>query len=147
MDKIFNLKAGVGIVIAGIGAALVTLLGGWDTLLYVLAILIVLDFGGGWAEAILAKKLNSSVGIRGIFKKVGYLVAVMTGQLLDQMTSVDNIGIEAPIFRTIIIVFLIANETLSLIEHLKVMGVPIPVVLTRFLEKLRTTADEGGTPT
>lgn len=125
-------------VLMACGGGLAALLGGWDVLLEVLVTLIVLDYVCGVCEAILKHKLSSEIGFKGIVKKGGYLVLVILAVAFDRA-----MGLQEPLTRGVIVLFLVANESLSLIEHLAMFGVPIPKFLIERLQKLRD-AEEGG---
>ena len=59
----------IQIIFAAIGAYIGWFLGGFDGLLYALVAFVVLDYITGLMVAILDKKLSSSIGFKGIFKK------------------------------------------------------------------------------
>jgi toxin secretion/phage lysis holin len=70
---------------------------------------------------------------------VGYLVLVIVAAQFDQA-----MGLATPLARTIAILFLIANESLSILENLAGLGVPIPTWLVSRLRQLREQQDHGG---
>ena len=53
--------------------------------LEILLVMILLDYITGVFKAIFNKKLSSEVGIKGVIKKVGYLVIVGVGVMLDRI--------------------------------------------------------------
>lgn len=116
---------------AGLGSLGVYLFGGWDTILQALIALVAIDFVSGVLAAFYEKKLNSETGQKGIIKKVCIFLMVAMAQVLDSSS-----GLEAPYMRTAVIMFFIANESLSALENMGRMGVPLPEALKAALEKL-----------
>ena len=110
---------------------LVYFLGGWDIAIQTLLIAIVLDYATGVCKAIYNKKLNSTVGVKGIIKKIGYLIAVAVAVIVDRITG--NTGA----IRTLVIYFFVANEGISILENWGGMGLPLPTKLTDTLEQLK----------
>ena len=102
---------------------------------------IVLDYITGVMCAVVDKKLSSSVGLRGIFRKILILALVGVGHLLD--TQVIGTG---SVLRAAIIFFYISNESLSLVENAAYLGIPIPKKLKYILQQLHSRAEkeEGG---
>lgn len=145
MEQIMNVKNGVLAVLALAGGALAKLFGGWDATLQVLVGLMAADYITGVLVALLWQKsnksetgaLDSKAGFRGICKKCMILLLVWLGVMLDRATG-------AGVFRTMIVLFFIGNEGLSLLENLGLMGVKYPAFLERALESLRQKGDEGG---
>ena len=99
-------------VFAALGGWLGYFLGGCDGLLYALLCFAVLDYITGVMCAVVDKKLSSSVGFKGIFKKV--LIFILVG--LAHVMDVHVIG-TGSVLRTAIIFFYISNEGLSLVEN------------------------------
>lgn len=109
----------------------VYLFGGWDTILRALIALVVIDFISGVLAAFYEKKLNSEIGQRGIIKKVCIFLMVAMAQVLDTTS-----GLSEPYMRTAVIMFFIANESLSAMENMGSLGLPLPEPLMAALEKL-----------
>ncbi len=124
---------------AAVGGWLGWFLGGCDGLLYALLAFVVIDYITGIMCAIVDKKLSSSVGFRGIFKKVLIFLLVGIGHVID--TNVIGSG---SVLRTAVIFFYIANEGLSLIENAAHLGLPIPAKLKAVLEQLHDRAEKEG---
>ena len=111
------------------------ILGGWDTALQTLVIVMSLDYLTGVCKAIYNKKLNSTISFKGIVKKVGYLIIVAVAVELDIMTG----GTGA--IRTLVIYFFVANEGISILENWGSMGLPLPQKIFDVLEQLKTEND------
>lgn len=116
---------------AGIGTGLVYLWGGFDVAIQCLLIAIVLDYISGIIKAFVLKNLSSSIGFKGILKKVGVLVVVALAVLIDRVTG------ESGAIRTLVIYYFVANEGLSIIENLAQAGLPIPKVIKDALKTLK----------
>lgn len=125
MKEFINITSGT------IATTLLYFLGGWDIALQVLLIVVVLDYITGIAKAIYNKKMNSTVGLKGIIKKVGYFIIVAVAVILDRITG--NTGA----IRTLVIYFFVANEGISILENWGGMGLPLPQKLTDTLEQLK----------
>lgn len=117
-------------ILATVGYLFIYLLGGWDVALQCLLLAIVFDYISGMIKAFHAKTLSSRIGFHGILKKVGILMIVMLGVLVDRVTG--NTGA----VRTLVIYYFVANEGLSVIENLGQCGVPIPASIKKALKAL-----------
>ena len=99
------------------------LIGNIDLNLKYLITVIFLDYITGLCRAILKKKLNSSVGLKGIFKKFCYFVivavAVILGNILDVGNSIRNLTIYSVIF----------NELISILENCSQLGIKLPDII------------------
>lgn len=109
----------------------VWLMGGIDVALQCLLVAIILDYISGIIKAYNTKTLSSSIGFRGILKKVGILVIVMLAVIVDRVT-INNGGI-----RTLVIYYFVANEGLSILENLAQAGLPIPKALKNALKVIK----------
>jgi len=117
-------------------ANVVLLLGGYDKILSLLCVLIVIDYLTGIAKAFKQKNLNSYIGGMGIFKKAGIFLVIIIAQKLDLAMPTD------PVFRTVTILFYISNEGISVIENLATLGVPIPKILKDKFKNLKDGEEE-----
>ena len=121
----------ISAVLSVITTTFVWLIGGTDVAFICLIVAIVLDYISGIIKAYNTKTLSSSIGFRGILKKLGILVLVMLGVIVDRIT-VDNGGI-----RTLVIYYFVANEGLSILENLAQAGLPIPKKLKDALKVIK----------
>ncbi len=128
-------KFNINLIIGTLTTSIVYFLGGWDIALQTLLIVIVLDYLTGICKSIYNKKINSTVGLKGIMKKVGYLIVVTLAVLLDKITG--NTGA----IRTIVIYFFVANEGISILENWGGMNLPLPKKIFEILEQLRNEND------
>lgn len=123
-------------IISAIDFILIYLLGGWDIALQCLLIAIALDYVSGIIKAFTNKTLSSKIGFRGILKKIGLLLIVMVGVLIDRVTG------DTGAIRTLVIYYFVANEGLSILENLGEAGVPIPPAIKKALKALRKESNE-----
>lgn len=136
MKEFWNM---IQMVFTGIGGWLGYFLGGYDGLLYALIVFMVVDYITGVMCAINDKKLSSTVGFKGICRKVLILMLVGIANLLD----VTIIGTGA-ILRTAVIFFYLSNEGVSLLENAGHLGLPIPEKLKEILAQLHDRAEKEG---
>ncbi len=126
------------IIFSLFGTAVAALFGGWDGDMTTLAIFIAIDYLTGIILAAIFKrstktetgKLDSRAGLKGLFRKAGMFVMVIIASNLDELCGMGGV------LRTGTIFALIANESLSIIENLGLMGIPLPGVLTAAIERL-----------
>lgn len=132
-------------VLSIIVAWIVKMLGGWDNAMSALLIFMVLDYVTGVMLALVWKrsnksrtgKLDSRVGFKGICKKVGMLFFILIAVQADQVFGMNGV------LRLAVIMFFISNEALSVIENLKIMGVPVPQILAdRFEQKIKERCED-----
>lgn len=112
-------------------------LGGYDGLLYALIAFMVVDYTTGVMCAIVDRKLSSSVGFKGICKKVLILMLVGIANLLD----VQVIG-TSTVLRTAVIFFYLSNEGVSILENAIYLGLPVPEKLRKVLAMLHDGAEK-----
>lgn len=127
-----------------IGSFIAQLLGGWTSDLQTLLIFMSVDFVMGLIIAGVLNKstktetgaLNSSAGFKGLCKKGFTLLIVLVANQLDSVMGVEYI-------RTAVIIAFIVNETISIVENAGIMGIPIPSVLTKAIDILKTKSEES----
>lgn len=112
-----------------------------------LVIFIVLDVIFGILRAIKEGKLNSTIGIDGIIRKVGMIITICFCILVDTIVQVDLIGFipenvksvlglskigVSMLFNILYIIF----EILSIFKNMYKCKLPLPKKLKIFLEKM-----------
>ena len=118
--------------------------------LLVLFFAMVLDYLTGMTKAYIFSQLSSRIGVKGILKKLCYMVMVAVGAAVDYLlrSAVIGAGITLDVklfFGMLITVWLTINELISVMENLAAIGVPWFPRLQRILRRLhRTVADESG---
>ena len=129
---------GVLTALSVVGGTIAQLLGGWDNYLAVLVFIISADYATGVICALVWKKspktdngaFESNASIKGLFRKIGILLAVAIGYKLDSLAGTEFI-------RTAVITFFIANDGMSIVENLGIMGLPLPPALKNAFEALK----------
>jgi toxin secretion/phage lysis holin len=106
----------------------------------------IADYITGMTKAWITKSLNSKAGIIGIVKKLCYLLVVCVGAAIDwiiqSVLSTAGIEFHAVFFVGLLVtVWLIINELISILENLAIIGVPLPVFLTKIIGKLRVAVE------
>ena len=96
-------------------------LGGADGFIYALIAFVAADYISGVLAAISEKRLSSSVGFKGIARKVLIFILVGLANLLD--LYVLGAG---QVLRTATIFFYLSNEGISLLENVTRLGLPVP---------------------
>lgn len=125
VEKIFSI----------LGTFFLFLFGDYDFLLKAILTLMLLDYITGICKSFVKKKVNSSIGAKGIIKKVVYLCIITISVILDKILNTNG-GL-----RTIVITSFIFNEILSILENSSEMGIKIPQVIYNSLEKLKQNED------
>ena len=123
----------LSIITSAIAGGIEYVLGGLDSLIYALAVFVILDYISGVLMAIQQKKLSSKIGFSGIAKKTMIFVLVALGSTLDQYIFGSGQTI-----RTMIIIFYLTNEGISILENVTEMGLPIPEKLKNILLNLKS---------
>ena len=128
--------SGIQLAFTAVGGFLGWFLGGVDGFLYALIAFTVIDYITGVMCAITDKKLSSSVGFKGICRKVLIFTLVGIGNIVD----VYVLG-QGGVLRTAVIFFYLSNEGVSIMENTAHLGLPIPEKLKDILEQLH---ERGG---
>ncbi|MEL7623101.1 MAG: phage holin family protein [Clostridiales bacterium] len=146
MDTIKSIK----IVVTAIGTAIAAQLGILALPVFMLLGLNITDY----ATAILAAKsrgeeVSSSKGMKGIIKKLGMYVLVCLGGVVDILLAHggDSIGLVLSgswLFASLVAVWLICNELISILENLIDLGTPIPPFLMPLARKIKDTIEAKG---
>lgn len=125
-------------IMAAIGAFLGGILGGVDGFLYALIAFVIIDYVTGVMVGILQRKLSSSIGFRGIFKKVLIFIMVSIAHIIDK----NVLGTGSSI-RTAVIFFYVSNEGISILENAIKIGLPVPNKLREMINKLKMEDDKN----
>lgn len=128
MDRIFNWTSTVIGIVGGYFAAI---FGQWDSILWALLVIMVLDYLTGVIKAIYTKTMSSEIGFKGLLKKITVLIIVALSNVLQQITG-DNVAI-----REIVIMFYVANEGISVLENVAVIYPQMPKAIKDILLQIR----------
>lgn len=115
-----------------VGAAVGWFFGGLDGLIISLVVFTAIDYITGFTSAAVNHELDSSIGAKGIARKVFQFLLVGIAHVLDA-----QILKQGEILRDAVIFFYIANEGLSILENMGEIGVLLPPFLKRFLKQVR----------
>lgn len=107
------------------------LLGGWSFALQTLLVFLILDYLTGVLRAIHDRKLSSSIGAKGIIKKIGYLIIVIVANFLD--IAIGDTGA----IHIMVIYFFVANEGISIMENWVGMSLPMPKIIADTLAQIK----------
>ena len=132
-------------ILAAMGGMVAQALGGWDEALRMLCIIMAMDYITGIICDLVWKKspkssdgsFNSRLSLKGLLRKAGIFLAVLIAYQLDSVAGTEFI-------RTSAILFFIANDGLSVIENLGIMGLPMPSSIKNAFEILRKKSEETG---
>ena len=132
------------LIIGVVGGIISEFLGGWDTALNTLAFLMAADIITGWIVAAVfhnsqkteSGKLESRVGWKGLCRKGATFLVIMIAYRLDLMAGTTFL-------KDAVIIAFTANEALSVIENVGLMGVPIPKVIMDAIDVLKNKSEEG----
>lgn len=132
-------------LIGCVGSVIASLFGGWDAALATLIIFMGIDYVTGLivagvfhtSEKTANGALESRAGWKGLCRKGGTLLVVLVACRLDLIMGSNFI-------RDAVVIAFVANETISIIENAGLMGIPIPAVITKAIEVLKSKADKEG---
>ncbi len=126
--------------ITGAIIAFLTFIFGEHWILFALFLLFnVVDFITGWMKSRLNKKENSTKGLKGVLKKLGYWIMIMIAFSASVLfIEIGNtLGVDLGITTLLgwfVLASLAINELRSIVENLVEAGYNIPNILTKGLE-------------
>lgn len=137
-----NIKNIIIGIISTIGGALVNFVGGVDSVFKALIVFMIVDYITGIIVAFVFHKsqktksggVSSKEGYKGIVKKICMLMLVGIAHSLDSIMGVEYL-------RATTVIFFLANEGISILENVGLMGVKYPEFLRKALEVLRENAE------
>ena len=135
MKEFWNM---IQMVFAAVGGWLGYFLGGMDGLMIALVVFVILDYVTGIMCAVIDRELSSSVGFRGIFKKVLVLMLVGVAHIVDL-----HVVQSGEALRSAVICFYLSNEGVSVLENAGHLGLPIPEKLKAILAQLHDRIEEA----
>lgn len=118
-----------------------------DEVFFILAVFIILDYITGVLCGMLREGgYNYRIAIKGIVKKLMYLVLIMVTILLEYLigmfTSENSLNIRVGgTLTTAMYVYLIGTEGLSIIQNLIILGIPVPEYMIKIFGLIR---DDSG---
>ena len=134
MDKYTNLcKA----IFGGIITAVSAFLGGMDGIMYALLAFITIDYITGVAVAIKRHELSSEVGFWGLVRKVCILMLVGIAHYIDCYVTQNG-----DVVRTVVSMYYIGNEGVSILENCGNLGLPLPPKLIAVMAQIKGKGEE-----
>lgn len=132
-------------IVGAIGAAITSLLGGWDYGMQLLVIAMAVDYisgimvAGVWHKSNKTKsgKLESRAGFKGLCRKGMTLGLVLVAHYMD-------LAIGTQYIRDAIVIGFAVNEVFSILENLGLMGVEYPEIIKNALEALKKKGENDG---
>lgn len=114
--------------------------------LVVLIGVMIVDYMSGMLKAWGNEELSSRVGLRGIVKKLSYLMLVCVAGVVDWLlwSGLRQVGISLDFgfcFGLIVTIWLIINELISILENLEALKVPMPGFLSKIIKHLQTAVE------
>ena len=109
----------------------------------------VIDYVTGiFAAPKRGEKVNSSIGFRGIVKKVCMWLLVVVGVIVDELIAytINTIGWDIPftfVVACVVCIWIICNELISILENLKDIGVPLPAFLAKIVVYIKSKAEQA----
>lgn len=103
------------------------------TIFVLCAIFIFTDVLTGYLKAFKFKKANSSISRDGYIKKIGWIIAIMLGFIVD-------VTIETNVFLVGSAMVCIATEGISIYENLGELGINLP--FKKYFEKLNSNKEK-----
>ena len=127
-----------------VGSFIANLFGGWTNDMGTLVIFMAIDFVMGLVIAGVFQNsnksdsgaLNSKAGWKGLCRKCMTLLFVLVAHRLDISIGTDYI-------RTTCIIAFITNETISIVENVGLMGIPVHPIIKKAIDILKSKEDEN----
>ena len=131
----------LSMILGAIGAFFTSLFGGWSAGMTTLLLFMATDYISGLIVAGVFKKsqksesgaLESRAGWKGLCRKGMTLLIVMISYRLDLLIGTNYI-------RDAVIIGFCVNELISIFENAGLMGIPLPQVIVKALDVLKSKA-------
>jgi toxin secretion/phage lysis holin len=129
------MKTQICTVIGAVGGVVTAAIGGWDASMQLLVLAMVIDYitgilvAGVWHKS--AKSANgaleSRAGFKGLIRKGCILAMVLIAHYMDMAIGTQYI-------RDALVIGFAANEIISILENLSLMGVQYPQIIQKALD-------------
>lgn len=123
-------------IFAAIGAVVGYILGGLDLLLEAFCIILIADTIAGMVKGFTTGTYESKKFRTGLFKKTGYMLAIILSVQLDRLLG------DTGALRGALLFCFITNEATSIVENLGEIGVPMPDAVKNAIAILRNKSDQ-----
>ena len=148
LHNVSSTKISMAAVMSAAFAAISTYLERLLLPLAVLTAVMAADYISGMIKAWVNFEISSRTGIKGIVKKLCYILLVTSAACMDYLLSIsvsDSLDITGSgiSIALVVCVWLIINELISILENLAAMGIPIPDFLNRLALKLKQSSEKN----
>ncbi len=123
-----------------VGGFIASALGGFDTMIFTFLTVMTIDYLFGSLSALVQARFNWYVGAKGITRKIALLVIVALGQQLDIALQTEQL------IRNSVLFFYIANDLLSVVNHMVDLEIPVPPILRRIVEVFEDKSEDETQP-
>ena len=134
-------------LLAAAGGAIASFFINMPPLVWILIAVMTIDYITGLICGAMGKSQKTETGylashaaFLGLLKKALILLVVLLAALLDQAVS-NGAGIQFEATMGATCLWFIASEGLSVLENVASMGVPVPKILLKLLEVMRSKGD------
>lgn len=140
--------SGTAIGLSALGSWFVSKTGKIVPVLLVLFVVMLLDYVTGLVKAGVNGKISSGRGFAGLRKKLMYGVMVAMAMTADFVIFYvgHEFGFSDPAqayFAVLVSFWLILNESISILENLAEIGVPMPEFLVRVFERMKEKVEKS----
>lgn len=139
-------------IIGAVVAVLTAIFGVYWYIFAAFLVFNIFDWGTGWYKSRKLKRESSSVGLRGIVKKLGYWIIIVVAFLVSHVfvrMGKDILNTDLDFLMMVgwfTLACLMVNEVRSILENLVECGYRIPAILVKGLavtEKMINSGAEG----
>lgn len=134
-------------LLAAVGGAIASFFVNMPPLVWILIAVMTIDYVTGLICGAMGKSQKTETGylashaaFLGLLKKALILLVVLLAALLDQAVS-NGAGIQFEAVMGATCLWFIASEGLSILENVASIGVPVPKILLKLLEVMRSKGD------
>ena len=134
-------KLGLSLAAAGVSAYFEAII----LPVIMLVAVMLADYVSGMTKAWMKGEISSKIGLRGIIKKLSYLMLVAVAVVVDWVIfgTMKALGMpmDLSIFGLTVTVWLIINEIISILENLSGIGVPLPEFFRKAALRLKANVE------
>lgn len=116
--------------------------------MYILVAVNIIDYITGIAaSSCKGQAIESRIGYRGIAKKVSMWLLVAIGAIMDYLMvfATASLGVDTGIKYMVaiaVVIWLLANELISILENISDIGTPLPPFLLKLIQLLKDKTQE-----
>lgn len=131
--------------VGSVASTIASLFGGWDADITLLVVAVAIDFITGLivsgvfhnSPKTVNGALESKAGFKGLCRKAVIFLFVLIAYRLDIALGINFI-------RTTVCIGFTVNELISITENAGLMGIPIPKVLIKAIDMLKSKSESAG---